>query len=89
MSGDAMAFHIREARSDDISALATLHVQTFNEAHRGGRSGGPSYELREQQWRDAFVTDGGWFCFVVEDSNGELVAFAKGIPRGAKASRVM
>jgi GNAT superfamily N-acetyltransferase len=58
-----------------------LHVQTFNETHRGGRSGGPSYALRERQWRETFaVTDGSWFCFVVEDDNGELVAFAKGTP---------
>jgi ribosomal protein S18 acetylase RimI-like enzyme len=76
-----MAFRIREARSDDVPALARLHVQTYNETHRGGRSGGPSYELRERQWREAFtVTDGSWFCFVVENEDGELVGFAKGTP---------
>ena len=76
-----MAFHIRDAQEDDVSALARLHVQTFNETHRGGLSGGPSYELRECQWREAFAnTDGRWFCFVVEDDNGELVGFAKGTP---------
>jgi GNAT superfamily N-acetyltransferase len=76
-----LAFHIRDARSADVPALARLHVQTFNEAHRGGRGGGPSYELRERQWRDAFAAhDGSWFCFVVEDDTGELVAFAKGTP---------
>jgi GNAT superfamily N-acetyltransferase len=76
-----LAFHIRDARSADVPALARLHVQTFNEAHRGGRSGGPPYELRERQWRDAFAAhDGSWFCLVVEDDTGELVAFAKGTP---------
>ena len=76
-----MAFHIRDAREEDVPALARLHVQTFNETHRGGRGGGPSYELRERQWRDAFaVRDGTWFCFVVEDDTGELVGFAKGTP---------
>jgi len=76
-----MSFHIREANSNDVPALASLHVRTFNETHRGGRSGGPSYELRERQWREAFkVTDGSWFCFVVEDAAGELVGFAKGTP---------
>jgi GNAT superfamily N-acetyltransferase len=76
-----MSFRIRNAAPDDVPALAKLHVQTFNETHRGGRSGGPSYELRERQWREAFaVTDGSWFCFVVEDDDGELVAFAKGTP---------
>jgi ribosomal protein S18 acetylase RimI-like enzyme len=74
-----MTFHIRDAREDEVPALARLHVQTFNEIHRGGRSGGPSYELRERQWRDAFaVKDGSWFCLVVENEIGELVGFAKG-----------
>ena len=76
-----MSFRVRYATTNDIPALAQLHVQTFNETHRGGRPGGPSYELRERQWRDAFtVTDGSWFCFVVEDDDSGLVAFAKGTP---------
>lgn len=76
-----MSFQVRETISDDVPALARLHVQTFNETHRGGRSGGPSYELRERQWREAFtLDDGSWFCFVVEDDAGELVGFAKGTP---------
>ena len=76
-----MSFQIREAHEADIPRLAKLHVQTFNETHRGGRPGGPSYELRERQWREAFETnDGTWFCFVVEDDGGELVGFAKGTP---------
>jgi hypothetical protein len=44
-----MAFSIRDAHPEDAAALASLHVQTFNETHRGGRGGGPSYELRERQ----------------------------------------
>lgn len=76
-----MAFHLRDAREADISALAALHVETFTETHRGGRPGGPSRELREQQWREAFDRrDGSWFCFVIEDVRGELVGFAKGTP---------
>lgn len=42
-----MAFHLRDALEADIPALAKLHVQTFNETHRGGRPGGPSYEFRD------------------------------------------
>jgi GNAT superfamily N-acetyltransferase len=54
-------------------------VATFNETHRGGQSGGPSIELRERQWREAFaVTDGSWFCFVAQDATGGLTGFAKG-----------
>jgi L-amino acid N-acyltransferase YncA len=76
-----MQFHLREAREADVPALARLHVQTFTETHRGGRPGGPSYEFRERQWREAFErTDASWFCFVVEDERGELVGFAKGTP---------
>jgi len=76
-----MAFHLREPNESDIPALARLHVQTFNETHRGGRTGGPSYELRERQWREAFERqDGSWFCYVIEDDGGELVGFAKGTP---------
>ena len=76
-----MAFRLREAVEADVPALATLHVQTFNETHRGGRPGGPSYELRERQWREAFGRqDGSWFCYVIEDERGELVGFAKGTP---------
>jgi GNAT superfamily N-acetyltransferase len=74
-----MSFHLREAQRADLPALAALHVRTFNETHRGGRPGGPSYELREHQWREAFEReDGSWFCYVIEDDRGELVGFAKG-----------
>jgi len=76
-----MAFHLRDASEADIPALARLHVQTFNETHRGGRPGGPSYELRERQWREAFERqDDSWFCYVIEDGGAELVGFAKGTP---------
>ena len=82
-----MPFQIRDARKDDVPALARLHVQTFNETHRGGRPGGPSFEIREHQWREAFdVEDGSWFCFVVEDNNGQLVGFAKGTPHDGGVS---
>jgi len=75
-----MAFHLRDATDADVPALARLHVDTFNETHRGGRPGGPSYALREHQWREAFANPGDWFCFVIEDDRGELVGFAKGTP---------
>ncbi len=82
-----MAFHIRAATPTDVPALARLHVQTFDEAHRNGRSGGPTYELRERQWQEAFAADDGrWFCFVVEDEQGQLVGFAKGTPHDGDVS---
>ena len=74
-----MSFIIREATSADISALAHLHVETFNETHVGPFGKGPTYELRERQWRETFhVTDGSWFCFVIEHQKGDLIGFAKG-----------
>jgi GNAT superfamily N-acetyltransferase len=77
----ARLFHIRDATPNDVVALARLHVRTFNETHTDGRGGGPSYQLREQQWRDAFAhVDGTWFCVVIADVKGDLVGFAKGTP---------
>ena len=39
------SFRIRHATTADIPALARLHVQTFNETHLGGQTGGPSSSL--------------------------------------------
>jgi len=53
-------------------------VKTWNETY-GNVTNPPTRELREHQWREQFkVTDGSWFCFVVENQGGELVGFAKG-----------
>jgi len=74
-----MGFHLRPATLADVAELATVHVQAFAKTHRGGRAGGPSRGLREQQWRDRLAAaDEKHFCFVVESENGELVAFANG-----------
>ena len=72
------SFTIRDAIAEDIPALAALHVKTWNETYWNVRNP-PAYEVRERQWREQFnVTDGSWFCFVVENASGELVGFAKG-----------
>lgn len=69
------SFKIREASLADVTDLAALHVTTFNEAHGPG----PTYEVRKWQWEKAFQEkDNDWFCFVVQDENGNLVGFAKG-----------
>jgi len=69
---------IREAMAADIPALARLHVITWNATYVPFLMKGPSYEVRERQWREAFArNDPGWFCFV-ERSDGELVGFAQG-----------
>src|SRR5437660_3782139 len=75
-----MSLIIREATAVDIPALVDLHVKTWNATYPEVLKK-PTYEIRERQWREAFaVTDGSWFCFVVEGQNGELVGFAKGTP---------
>jgi GNAT superfamily N-acetyltransferase len=71
---------IREATVADIPALADLHVKTWNATYAGMFMKGPTYEIRERQWRLAFAKeDGSWFCFVIARQNGELVGFAKGV----------
>jgi len=71
-------FRIRKATSDDVPALAILHVETFNETH-GISPNGPTYELRLLQWQQAFQDkDATWFCFVIENDGDSLIGFAKG-----------
>jgi hypothetical protein len=75
---------ICDAVGADIPALSRLHVTRWNATHRGGRSGGPTYELRERQWREAFShPDGSWFCLVIERFDGALVGFGARL-RGSK-----
>lgn len=75
-----MTLIIREATAADIPALTDLHVKTWNATYPEVQKK-PTHEIRERQWREAFeVTDGSWFCFVVEGQHGELVGFAKGTP---------
>src|SRR5687767_12978109 len=71
-------FIFREATPEDIPALAALHVKTWNETY-GKVKKPPTYEIREYQWREQFrQVDGSWFCFVIENREGELVGYAKG-----------
>jgi ribosomal protein S18 acetylase RimI-like enzyme len=72
-------FRIREAVAADIPALAALHVRTWNDTYPDVQKK-PTYEIRERQWCQAFAQDdGSWFCFVVEEPNSDLIAFAKGM----------
>lgn len=75
----AASLTIREATALDVPALARLHVTTWNAPYAPFLMKGPSYGIRERQWREAFArNDEGWFCFVVERHDGELVGFAQG-----------
>lgn len=73
------SFKIREATGADIPALARVHVTTWNATYAPFLMTGPSYEIRERQWREAFAkNEAGWFCFVVQRPDGEFVGFAQG-----------
>jgi L-amino acid N-acyltransferase YncA len=71
-------FTIRDATFADIDKLIALHVQAWNETYWMVKHKA-TYATREYQWHEQFkITDGTWFCLVVEDKNGNLVGFAKG-----------
>jgi L-amino acid N-acyltransferase YncA len=79
------AAFIREATAADVAALARLHVTTFNETHAPVLLDGPSFDVREHQWRQIFASDNkNWFCLVIEHPSGELIGFAKGQPYAHK-----
>jgi GNAT superfamily N-acetyltransferase len=74
----ASDFRFRAATADDVAALAQLHVTTFVETHGGP---GPTYAVRERQWKDAFSQPSDdWFCVVIVGPDGQLIGFAKGVP---------
>lgn len=75
------SFKFRDATEADLPALAELHVKTWNDTYNAtGKPAATTIKLRESQWREQFKkgTDD-WFCIVIENSNGDLVGFAKGI----------
>ncbi len=76
---DISKFIFRDAREDEIPALAHLHViawhQTYNAKPRPD-----IWKIRESQWREQFQkNDGTWFCIVIENQKGELIGFSKGV----------
>jgi ribosomal protein S18 acetylase RimI-like enzyme len=72
-------FVIREARVEDLPALARVHVTTWNATHRGWRGSRPSYDLRSRQWKEKLESrPDGWFCYVAESPDGSIVGFATG-----------
>ncbi len=69
---------IREAVEADISKLSALHVRTWADTYPNVRKP-PTFGIREWQWKEQFKeTNDNWFCFVIENTKDELVAFAKG-----------
>lgn len=74
------SFIIREATAADVPALAELHVKTWVETYPHVKQP-PTFYVREYQWREQFNSpDNNWFCLVVQNAQGKLIGFAKGIP---------
>lgn len=76
---DLSKFIFRDAREEEIPALANLHViawhQTYNATPKP-----EIWKIREWQWREQFKKDDGtWFCIVIENQKGELIGFSKGV----------
>lgn len=71
------ALVLRDGTPADLPKLAQLHVDTYNESHVGPFGSGPTYSLRESQWREKLdslhATN---FVMVIETPARELVGFA-------------
>lgn len=71
-------FTFREANLADLEALVKLHVASWNATYPHYFPK-PTPELRKKQWEKAYLDkEGNWFCYVVENSNGEIIGFATG-----------
>ena len=69
----------RDAVTADISALAELHVTTWNATYRTTR--GPTIATRTWQWNQVFANEHRRdFVLVVEDRTGRLIGFTWGKP---------
>ena len=70
------ALVLRDATPADLPKLAQLHVDTFNETHVGPFGSGPTYAVREWQWREKLAElHATNVVLVIEAPGGELVGF--------------
>ncbi|HEX5217360.1 MAG TPA: GNAT family N-acetyltransferase [Vicinamibacterales bacterium] len=73
----------RDARADDIPALAELHVTTWNATYN--TSHGPTVATRTWQWNAVFAAENRRdFVLVLEDRTGRLIGFTWGRPHQGK-----
>lgn len=71
---------LREARAEDIPALAELHVLLWNRTYR--TSNGPTVVTRTSQWNQVFSkAKRRDFVLLLEDRNGRLIGFTWGTTR--------
>ncbi len=77
-SSPGHSFIIREASPADLSQLVEVHVTSWNATYPGYHPK-PTPQLREAQWKKLFEEkEDDWFCYVVENSEGNIVGFATG-----------
>lgn len=71
------ALTLRDATPADLARLAQLHVDTFNETHVGPFGSGPTFAVREWQWREILAElHATNFVLVLETPDHALVGFA-------------
>jgi ribosomal protein S18 acetylase RimI-like enzyme len=71
------ALVLRDALPPDLARLAQLHVDTYNETHVGPFGSGPTFAVREWQWREHLAKlHATSFVLVFESPSGEFVGFA-------------
>ena len=69
----------RDATTEDIPALAELHVTTWNATYRTSR--GPTIATRTWQWNQVFAKSNRCdFVLVLENRAGQLIGFTWGKP---------
>jgi ribosomal protein S18 acetylase RimI-like enzyme len=69
----------RDATSDDVPALAELHVETWNATYRTSR--GPTVATRSTQWQEVFSRGNPQeFVIVLDGAGKRLIGFCFGTP---------
>jgi GNAT superfamily N-acetyltransferase len=77
---ESMECVLRDLSAPDVSALAAVHVQAFNETH-APHDGGPSLALRLSQWSETLSpAQPDRFVVGLSDPAGRLLGFAAGRP---------
>ncbi|MGH8001512.1 MAG: GNAT family N-acetyltransferase [Brasilonema sp.] len=83
---------VREARLEDASAIAKIHVNTWQTTYRNivpdDYLASLSYEKREMSWVQILSTaqEGNHFTYIVENEVGQIVGFISGGPERTKDS---
>jgi len=76
------SFTLRKAGATDIPDLAALHVVTWAATYPHVENP-PTFAIREWQWQEQFKkNDKNWFCLVIENEQGEMIGFSRGIKEG-------